>query len=88
MLDGVRKVSDCVGKVLDGVGKVSEGFRKCPEYIRKTPGAPRVYFIRLIPRPEYILKDSWQEAYVKHMEIKDLHVAIVLSPVCGPIYIN
>ena len=45
---------------------------------------PRVYFIRLLPRPEYILKDSWQEAYVKHMEIKDLHVAIVLSPICGP----
>ena len=52
----------------------------------KTPPAPRVYFIRLLPRPEYILKDSWQEAYVKHMEIKDLHVAIVLSPICGPKY--
>ena len=50
----------------------------------KTPPAPSVYFIRLLPRPEYILKDSWQEAYVKHMEIKDLHVAIVLSPICGP----
>ena len=35
--------------------------------------APRVYFIRLLPRPEYILIDSRQEAYVKHMEIKDLH---------------
>jgi hypothetical protein len=50
----------------------------------KTPGAPRVYFKRLIPRPEYILKDSWQEAYVIHMEYKDLHVAIVFSPICGP----
>ena len=51
----------------------------------KTPPAPRVYFIRLLPRPEYILKDSWQEDYVIHMEIKDLHVAIVFSPICGPI---
>ena len=50
----------------------------------KTPGTPRVYFIRLLPCPEYILKDTWQEAYVIHMEIKDLHVAIVFSPICGP----
>ena len=50
----------------------------------KTPGTPRVYFKRLLPCPEDISKDSWQEAYVIHMENKDLHVAIVLSPICGP----
>ena len=43
----------------------------------KTRGTPRVYFKILLPRIEYILKDSWQEAYVEHMEIKELYVAIL-----------
>ena len=62
---------------------------------RRCQEVPRVYFKRLLARPEYILKDSWraqsiffkdswQEDYVIHMAIKDLHVAIVLSPICGP----
>ena len=56
---------------------------------------PRVYFERLLVRPEYISKDSSraQSIFQKtpdrrpviHMEHKDLHVAIVLSPICGPI---
>ena len=52
--------------------------------IWKTPGAPRVYFKRLLPHPEYTLKDSWHEAYVEHMEIRELHVVILFSPICGP----
>ena len=63
-------MSDGVRKVSDGVGKVSCGIRKMSDCTRKV---------------KYISKDSWQEAYVKHMEIKDLHVAIVFSPICGPI---
>ena len=70
VLDGVRKVLDGIGKVSDGVGKVSYGIRKmsdgarklsdgvknCPEYILPSSGAPKVYFKRLLPRPEYILR--------------------------------
>ena len=93
--DGVRKVSYGIKKSSDGARKVSDGVRKCPEYnlkdswrtqsiFYKTPPARRVYSIRLLPRADYIFKDSWQEAYVIHMENKDLHVAIVLSPICGP----
>ena len=49
---------------------------------------PRVYFERLLARPEYILKDSWQGADAEHMEIKDPHVGPVFGPFCGPISIN
>ena len=45
----------------------------------------RVYFERLLSRPEYILKDSWQGADAEHMEIKDPHVGTVFGPFCGPI---
>ena len=83
-MDSVRKVSDGVGKVSDGVRKVSYGIKKSSDGARKVSDGARVYFKRLLPRPEYILKDSWQEAYVIHMENKDLHVAIVFSPICGP----
>ena len=54
----------------------------------KTPRAPRVYLKRLFPYPEYILKDSWQEPYVEHMEIKELHDAILYIPICGPRFLN
>ena len=74
-----------IKKMSDGARKVSDGVRKCPEYILKDSCTPRVYFKGLLLRPEYILKDSWQEDYVIHLEIKDLHVAIVFSPICGPI---
>ena len=45
-------------------------------------------FYQVLPCPEYILKDSWQEAYVEHLEIKDLHVAIFFRPICGPIQLS
>ena len=45
---------------------------------------PRVYFERLLARPEYILKDSWQGADAEHMEIKDPQVGPVFGPICGP----
>ena len=68
MSDCVRKVWDCARKLLDGVGKVSDGVGKVSYGIKKmSDGArsvrwcqevPRVYFERLLARPEYILKDS------------------------------
>ena len=61
----------------DGVRKVSYGIKKSSDGARKVSDGVRMC-------PEYILKDSWQQAYVIHMEYKDLHVAIVLSPICGP----
>ena len=78
-----------------GVIWYQEEFRWCQEGVEWCQEVPRVYFERLLARPEYILKDSsraqsiflkdsWQEAYVIHMENKDLHVAIVFSPICGP----
>ena len=72
-----RTVSDDARKVSDGVGSAKNIFGK-------TPGAPRVYFKRLLTGPEYILNDSWQEAYVENMETTDLHVAIVFGPICDP----
>ena len=84
MLDSVRKVSDGVGKVSDGVRKVSYGIKKSSDSARKVSDGVSVYFKRLLPCPEYISKDSWQEAYVIHMENKDLDIATVLSPICGP----
>ena len=59
----------------------------CPEYIGICSGQetlPRVYFERLLARPEYILKDSWQGADAKHMEIKDPHVGTIFGSICGP----
>ena len=67
-------MSDCVKKVSDCARKVLDGVGKVSDGVRKCL--------------EYILKDSWQEAYVEHMEIKDLHVAIVFSPICGPKCLN
>ena len=77
MLDSVRKVADGIGKVSDSVRKVSYGIKKSSDDARKVSDGVRKC-------PEYILKDSWQEAYVEHTEIKDLHVAIVFGPICGP----
>ena len=59
----------------------------CPEYIvicsgQETP--PRVYFEKLLARPDYILKDSWQGPDAEHMEIKDPHVGTVFGPISGP----
>ena len=65
-----------------------KGFRWCQEGVRLCQEVPRVYFKRLLARPEYILQGSWQEALVEHMEIKKLHVAILLSPICGPLHLT
>ena len=88
--DGFRKVSDGgrnvpagMRKLSDGARKLSDGVKKCPGYILKDSWHAQSILKRLLPRPE-ILTDSWQEDYVIHMEIKDLHVAIVFSPICGP----
>ena len=66
---GIKKMSDGAKKLSDGARKLSDGVKKCPEYILKESCTPRVYFKRLLPRPE-ILTDSWQEDYVIHMEIR------------------
>ena len=67
---------------------MSDGVKKYPEYILKDSWCAQSIYIlkKLLLRLEYILKDSWQAAYVEHIEIKELHVAMLYSPICGPIH--
>ena len=78
------------GRTLHPVVSAEEGgFRHVETifiyYILKDSWRAQSIFYKAPPAPRVYLKDSWQEAYVIHMENKDLHVAIVFSPICGPI---
>ena len=67
---GVIWCQKCDKWCQEGVELGQEGVRWYQEGVRWCQEVPRVCFERLLAFPEYILKDSWQEAFVEHWKIR------------------